>query len=125
MAEVSDLIQALETAPAGSRELSRRVFLALGGEFRTSPASNQGGSEVTLPYWPGEKHAAMGISFTTNLNDVAHWLSRSGLYWAIEVAPDQVSGCVGLATSWVSGEAATPCLALCAALLRFRQEKAP
>jgi hypothetical protein len=111
------LIARLEAAEAGSRELSRLVFAALGGIERSEAVSNQGGAVRRLPYWPGEQDPAMGVSFTTSLNDLVHELKRRCLECSVTVANGRAWARVGTVGLHEIPSAATPRLALCAALL--------
>jgi hypothetical protein len=126
-ASLRDLAAGLERATAGTVALSKAMFLALGGELRQEPVSNQGGAMVTLPYWRGEKYPCCGISFTTNLAHIVGNLRQRGLWFRVNARCDRgelqdtfEAGVedVTMACTYGHGSGATPELALCAALLR-------
>lgn len=110
------LAEGLVTLEVGSVAMSRAVFLAVGGEFRAEPVSAQGGSYVTLPYWPGERHPTNGVSCTTNLQHVSRLIREREithhLWWSPAAGWEAEVGASGYV------RAATAELALCAALLR-------
>lgn len=112
-----DLIRELEASKFGSCELSKRVFLALGGELRREPISKQSAElGPELPYWPGEKEPLMGLALTTNIGDTIREVERRGFRWGIaRGGTDQYCAAVG-SVFYYWGSAAAP--TLCAALLR-------
>lgn len=118
----ADLPTILEAAAAGSVGLDRQVFAVLGGEERSEAVSNQGGGTRRMSYWPGEKHPAMGLCFTRSLNDIVGEIERRrpGLSWLAHRDFDQCTASVGDGAA----TAATPALALAAALVRHVQEAA-
>lgn len=116
---MSALAETLEKAEAGGPELSRAVFLALGGEMREGPTSKQGGEIRARPYWPGQSDPCyFEVHFTTNLNAVAHYLLRRNMWWGVS----QSDGRAHAFVEGSNGEGATPALALCAALVRHKEE---
>lgn len=118
-----ELALRLEGLPHGETAASRAVFMALGGLFRVESASKQGGAELTLPFWPGEKHPCCGISFSTNELHCLRWLADHKLVHGLWFLPDQ-------APFWRArvvgseGMAMTAALALSAALVRHLADEA-
>lgn len=113
---MTDLISDLSVAEKGSVVLTTRVFLALGGEFRSEPVSKQGGGSITSPYWKGESDACFGVSMTTSVSDIIHHAEKSGWAWSVKKIGD---GSHLAVVNRLSGLGSTPSLALCIAALRW------
>lgn len=118
-----ELALRLEGLEHGETAASRAIFSALGGLFRVESVSKQGGAELTLPFWPGEKHPCVGISFSTNELHCLRWLADHrlvcGLWFLPEQPPCWRSRVVG---SDAYGH--TAALALSAALVRHLADAA-
>lgn len=119
-----DLLSRLSTAPAGSRELDAEVAIACGWEYRVAEI---GGRRRRREIWfvPGTE-CFDPPPLTTDLTTIVGEIERQGFDWMVEALKETPPGEQWPSTGgvyagwWHVQEAATPCLALCIALLKAK-----
>lgn len=118
--DITSLIEKLEGAGEGSRELDREVWLACRQPEKWGGPINPPGKGVWEgPHVSYSLDAALALASRV-LPGVMWWLSHQAVidgvkYYHAEVSPEtEIEG--------QSGYAATPALALCAAILRAQSE---
>ena len=142
MTDVSDLIERLEKAKEGSRELSNEVLVAFGYRWRTSDEGgillpdncvlvDPGGKQVVTSHCPSPTESVDdALGFVPAICGGDPWFAierqngpKGERVWA-SCAPSSSPAAMGYDASIKNGSWATTApLALCAAILRARQSE--
>lgn len=132
LAQLTFLKEKIDAAKIGSSELSKFMFIALGGIIKIEPTSKQGGQDIELPYWPNESDPCMGVEFTTNLSDLDNFMIKNEIEYELLRVGDGYEAEISEPLKWTMAipvyepnlikrdyiSAPTAPLALCRALLR-------
>lgn len=117
---MTDLLTQIQNATGGSRELDVEIGEACGymrasqiGPYRRYRALHPNGRTIDLPH------------FSTNIQDVVSLVPRDATAWSLNVEDGQCQALIFRDGDGVigRGDAPTPALALCEAIIKAHQSK--